>query len=246
MVSCDRCHRKFSSYSALGQHYNRRHSSAKIPEYLEAGLAGERKNGLEQRPLSYVHKGSRIKLAVFLLVIVLAAALVGYVLMTPPKGGKKAVDVGSVAPDFTLSDTQGGTFALSQFRGRSNVLLFFNEGLACSPCLQQMSDLDQLNQQFIGMNITVASITTDQMSQLTSWSQSSGPRDSRVLDDQSLTVSRAYDMLGNSMHPGTVAGHTFVLINKAGMVAWRHDYYPPSMYVQNSDLIVAVQQAMGT
>ncbi len=33
-----------------------------------------------------------------------------------------------MAPDFTLTDTQGRTVSLSDFRGKSNVLLVFNRG----------------------------------------------------------------------------------------------------------------------
>lgn len=245
MVSCDRCHRKFSSYSALEQHYERRHSSAKRPDWLQVKVADESKMGLEHRPVTYVHKSSRIKLGVFLVVIVLAVALVGYVLASSPGLSKKTVDVGSIAPDFTLTDTHGGTFTLSQFKGRSDVLLFFNEGLSCSPCLQQMTDMDQLNTQLTSMNITVASITVDDMVRLQSWAQASGPRDSRVLDDQSLRVSQAYDMLSNTMHSGSSPGHTFVLIDKGGMVIWRHDYYPPSMYVNNDQLLSDIKKGMG-
>lgn len=245
MLECDRCHRKFNSYSALEQHYNRRHASAQRPGWLEARIADERKSGVEHKRSAYVHKGSRVKLGILLVVVILAAVLIGYVAINSSQETKKAVDVGSIAPDFTLSDTQGGTFALSHFRGKSDVLLFFNEGLSCSPCLQQMTDMDQLNSQLTSMNITVASITSDDMSQLASWNQASGPKDSRVLNDQSLAVSRAYDMLSGTMHPGSSPGHTFVLIDKGGIVVWRHDYYPPSMYVNNDQLLSDIKHAMG-
>lgn len=245
MVDCDRCHRRFSSYSALEQHYERRHANAHRPEWIERRASDEKKISVVSRSAGYAHNGSSVKLAVFLIVIVLAISLVGYVVLSGPAEEKKAVDVGSVAPNFTLTDTQGGTFTLSAFRGRSNVLLFFNEGLSCSPCLQQMTDLDKLNAQLTSLNITAASITSDDMSQLASWSSASGPHDSRVLNDQSLMVSREYDMLSGTMHPGSSPGHTFVLIDKGGMVIWRHDYYPPSMYIDNSQLLSDIQKGMG-
>ncbi len=245
MVTCDKCHRKFSSYAALEQHYDRKHFAARRPVKLESGLAAERESASKYRPVPSTRGNSRVKIAVFLLVIILAVGLIGYVVMTPPQQEKKSVGVGSLAPDFTLPDTTGGTFTLSEMKAKSSVLLFFNEGLACSPCLDQMRNLDRLNSQLTGMNIVVASVTTDQMSYLTSWSQSSGPRYSSVLSDQSLTVSRAYDMLGSSMHPGQVDGHSFVLIDKSGVVTWRHDYYPPSMSVPNDQLLAAIRQATG-
>ena len=37
-------------------------------------------------------------------------------------------EVGGRAPDFTLTDTSGEKIRLSDYRGRSNVLLVFNRG----------------------------------------------------------------------------------------------------------------------
>lgn len=36
-----------------------------------------------------------------------------------------AIEVGAVAPDFTLPDQNGSAVSLSQFRGKKNVVLFF-------------------------------------------------------------------------------------------------------------------------
>lgn len=245
MVNCDRCHRRFSSYAGLEQHYKTRHSHAQLQEGFQSHLREERRLESGLKPTTFTHKTSRTRLAALLLVLIAAAAVIGVVAMRAPDLTAKTVRAGSVAPDFSLYDTAGGRFTLSDYKGKSNVMLFFNEGLACSPCLQQMQALDQLNPQLTDMNITVASVTTDSMSQLSSWAQASGPKDSKVLSDQSLAVSQSYDMLGNSMHAGQVPGHTFMLINKSGMVVWRHDYYPPSMYVPNDQLLSDIKQAMG-
>ncbi len=245
MVSCDRCHRRFSSYAALEQHHSTKHPGSRMPAHLQSQLVDERRLESRYKPTTFTHKSSRTKLAVFVLVLITAAVVIGVVALKSPGSGERAVRAGSVAPEFSLPDTAGGTFRLSDYRGTSNVLLFFNEGLACSPCLQQMQGLDQLNQQLTGMGIVVASITTDRVDQLSGWTQVGGPRYGRVLSDQSLTVSRAYDMLGSSMHPGLVDGHSFVLINKSGVVLWRQDYYPPSMYVQSDQLLADIRRAMG-
>jgi peroxiredoxin len=50
--------------------------------------------------------------------------------------------VGSLAPAFELPDLAGGRKALSQFRGRSVLLLFFNPG--CGFCTQMAADLAAL------------------------------------------------------------------------------------------------------
>jgi peroxiredoxin len=245
MVNCDRCHRNFSSYEGLEQHYRNRHSRAQMPAELRRHLAEEKSLGPRQS--NFIHKSSRARVGVFVLMIIVAAVVIGAVASRSPESGAKTIVAGSVAPDFTLHTTAGGAFTLSDYKGKSNVLLFFNEGLACSPCLQQMQGLDQLNSQFASMNLVVASITTDGMGNLASWASTSGPKDSVVLSDQSLTVSRAYDMMTSSMHPGMVDGHSFVIVNPQGIVVWRKDYYPDynSMYVPNDQLLSDIKKAMG-
>ncbi len=245
MVNCERCHRKFLSYAALNQHYDRKHSNARKPTFLEDRANAERLYESERRVTPYKHGGSALKITVFALILIIAVGVIAYAALNPQvqKGGK-AVDVGSVAPDFSLTDTTGNTFRLSAYKGTSNVLLFFNEGLACSPCLQQMQGLDQLNQQFTSLNVAVASITADDWSQLRNWASASGPEYGQVMSDPSVQVARTYDMLGYSMH-GTAPGHSFVLVNTSGIVVWRQDYYPPAMWVENSEILSKVTRALG-
>jgi len=48
---------------------------------------------------------------------------------------------GQSAPDFTLPSTDGRSVPLSELRAGANVLLYFQEGIMCPPCWQQMRDL---------------------------------------------------------------------------------------------------------
>ncbi len=245
MVNCERCHRKFLSHAALNQHYDRKHPNASKPTFLEERANTERLSESDRRVTPYKSGGSVLKILVFSLILIIAIGVIAYAAFNPQvqKGGK-AVDVGSAAPNFSLTDTSGNTFTLSEYRGSSNVLLFFNEGLACSPCLQQMQSLDQFNQQFTDLKVAVASITADDLGSLSNWVSASGPKYGRVMSDQSVQVARAYDMLGYSMH-GTAPGHSFVLVNTSGIVAWRQDYYPPSMWVEPSQVLTGVTRALG-
>lgn len=246
MVVCERCHRKFASYAALSQHYSSKHPNASKPPELEKEIAAEKE--LESyRATLHTGGASRAKIAIFVLILIIAAGVIGYVALTPREENVKGVRVGIAAPDFSLPDINGETFTLSFYRGKSHVLLFFSEGLACSPCLQQIRDLDQLNQQFADLNVVLASITGDPVNLLADWARSSGPRYGKVLSDQSLAVSKMYDMLGAdvSMMPGTAPGHTFILVDKSGIVEWRADYGPSNMYVPNDQIIAAVRRALG-
>lgn len=246
MVECERCHKIFVSYAALSQHFDTKHHSAERPEKVERGLAAEKELKSYIGTVHYVHGPSKTKIAVFLVILIMATGVIGYVALTPREQGGSTLGAGAVAPDFTLPGANGGTFTLSSYRGKANVLLFFNEGLSCAPCLNQMTDLDQMNQQFTKLDIVAVSITGDSASLLASWAQSSGPQYSKVLSDQNLAVSRTYDMLGPnvSMMPGSTPGHSFVLVNKEGIIVWRHDYGPYNMSVANNEIIAAVKQAL--
>jgi len=197
------------------------------------------------------HGPSRIKLLAFVLLVIIAISVTSYVAFTPKpsiQAGGNSIGAGVIASDFLLPATSGGTFRLSDYRGKSNVLLFFNEGLGCQPCLTQMQGLDALNANFKNLNIVAISITADPPQVLSQWVQSSGPRYGMVLSDQGLQVSRMYDMLGPnvSMMPGAAPGHSFVLVNKDGVIVWRHDYGPYNMSVSNDEIMAAVKQALGT
>jgi peroxiredoxin Q/BCP len=248
MVECERCHRKFVSYAAFSQHFDSKHHNAKKPPELDRELKVEKELEKYRATVHYAHNSSRTKLAVFFLILIVAAGVIGYVALTPREQavGSRLVS-GAVAPDFTLPDVNGRTFTLSSYRGRANVLLFFNEGLSCAPCLNQMTDLDQMNTQFTKLDIVVVSITGDSINLLVSWAHSSGPQYGKVLSDQNLGVSKAYDMLGpdKSMMPGTAPGHTFILVDKSGVIKWRQDYGPSVMYVPNDQIILAVRTALG-
>jgi peroxiredoxin Q/BCP len=187
----------------------------------------------------------------FVLIVIVAISVSSYVAFAPKQSiqsGGNSIGAGVIASDFSLPATSGGTFRLSDYRGKSNVLLFFNEGLSCQPCLTQMQGLDTLNANFKNLNIVTISITADPPQALSQWVQSGGPRYGMVLSDQGLQVSRMYDMLGPnvSMMPGSAPGHSFVLVNKDGVIVWRHDYGPYNMSVPNDEIMAAVKQALGT
>ncbi len=213
------------------------------------GVAAEKELEKYRTTVQYSKGSSNLKLFAFILIIIVAVGVIGYVAFAPHgqtsatvKGGS-----GSMAPNFTLPDTNGGTFTLSDYRGKSNVLIFFNEGLSCQPCLQQMQDLDGAYTQFSGLNVVVVSITTDPINDLANWANSAGVKHSKVLSDQNLEVSKVYGMLGSdvSMMPGTRDGHSFVLVDTSGIIKWRQDYAPNTMYVPNDQIIAAVRRALG-
>ncbi len=177
---------------------------------------------------------------------VAAIVAIAYVGLQEAGTGAPLLIAGDRAPSFTLSSTNGTTFSLGNFAGRSDVLLFFNEGLSCSPCLQQMVDIDRNYSDFSKMGLVVVTITTDSPSSMKTWAQNNQISRMLVLSDPMLQVDRDYDTLNvGSMHPGSAAGHTFILVGKDGNVIWRNDYGSSTMYVPMGSLLAAVRTALG-
>jgi peroxiredoxin len=130
---------------------------------------------------------------------------------------------GSAAPTFTLTSGTGGQVSLTAFRGR-NVLLYFQEGLSCQPCWDQIKDLEQ-NQAALktaGVD-AVVSITTDPAN-LIGQKAADEKLTTPVLSDPSLQVSQAYNANQYGMMGEMRDGHSFILVGPDGRIRWRADY----------------------
>jgi len=133
------------------------------------------------------------------------------------------------APGFTLAASTDGRVSLSQYRGKS-VLLFFQEGLTCQPCWNQITDLEKHAAQLKAAGISnLVSITGDPAGPITQKARDMGLT-TPVLSDPGLTVSHAYHATRYTMMGGR-DGHTFILVGPGGKVRWRADYGGPPKYV---------------
>lgn len=56
--------------------------------------------------------------------------------------------IGSPAPDFTLTATNGQKISLTDFRGKKNVIVFFIRETTCPQCRTHVGHLGQLHEQF--------------------------------------------------------------------------------------------------
>jgi peroxiredoxin Q/BCP len=138
--------------------------------------------------------------------------------------------LGKTAPGFMLTASTGGRISLSQYRGKS-VLLFFQEGLTCQPCWDQIADLQHGAAQLRAAGISdVVSITTDPAGAI-----AQKARDMHltipVLSDPNLAVSQAYHANGYGMMGNSRDGHTFILIGPDGKIRWRADYGGAPKYI---------------
>jgi peroxiredoxin len=130
---------------------------------------------------------------------------------------------GAAAPAFTLASSKGGQVSLADFRGK-NVLLYFQEGLSCQPCWDQIKDLEQNQQAVRAAGIdAVVSITTDPAN-LIAQKMTDEKLTTPVLSDPTMQASHAYDANSYGMMGDMRDGHSFILVGPDGTIRWRADY----------------------
>jgi peroxiredoxin len=195
-------------------------------------------NVLEQQRLEQQrnhHKQVRTRAIVAISLLIAVAGIIGAALYSSQP---QQVTTSTAAPDFTLTDTSGGTHALADYRGQ-NVVLYFSEGAGCQSCLVQMGEIEKMAAEFKAANITVLPIVMNTRDQIVSDMQANGVTTPFLLDDG--TVSTAYGTIGKGMHGG-LPGHSFVAIDAQGMQRWYGEY--PGMWLNPQDLLTQAQAAL--
>lgn len=150
---------------------------------------------------------------------------------------------GEAAPDLTLPRVGGGVFRLSEHRGKTNILLFFQEGAMCPPCWQQMRDLKGDGEKLAAMNVALITLAVDPPDLLRQTAERERVDDMLLLYDKDAQVSKRYQTTYVSMHPGERPGHTFILVDTEGKIVWRRDFR--EMHVPDQVILEAVAKALG-
>lgn len=183
------------------------------------------------------------------------AALAAIYLLNRPSssgsGGEYRFAVGSPgpgeqAPSIRLPSTDGGTFDLSAAQGDS-VLLYFQEGLMCQPCWDQLVDIEAGMDRFRTLGIDrIVTITTDPLDALRQKVADEGIM-TPVLSDPQLAVSRSYDTNSYGMMGEGFNGHSFIVVGPEGTILWRADYGGPpdhTMYLPVSALLTDLRDGL--
>jgi peroxiredoxin len=219
---------------------------------LQAKIASSRSRRPQRRRRGGLSAGMKTTLAVGLAFVALAAI---FYLERPhhasgPGQFKFAVGnpgPGQDAPPIKLSSTTGGTFDLSSMQGKT-VLLYFQEGLMCQPCWDQLKDIESNMAQFRALGINeLVSITTDPLDQLKQKSSDMG-LSSPVLSDPNLKVSESYSANQYGMMGSSRDGHTFIAVGPDGKILWRADYGGSpdyTMYLPIPNLVADVRAGLG-
>jgi peroxiredoxin Q/BCP len=130
---------------------------------------------------------------------------------------------GAQAPAIHLLGTDGKLFDLAAMRGKT-VLLYFQEGIDCQPCWDQMKDIQAHWSAFQALHIDqIVSITSDPLAALKQKVSDEGLT-LPVLSDPDLAVSQTYTANQYGMMGTSRDGHTFIVVGSNGLILWRADF----------------------
>lgn len=138
--------------------------------------------------------------------------------------------IGKPMPEITLKDKDGRDYDISSLKGK-NTVLFFNEGIMCYPaCWNQMASFGT-DPRFNSNDLVALSVVTDSpMDWQKAYDKMPDLAKATILFDgtggmahNTNTKDTASYRLGllsmnSSMHPGQSPGHTYIMLDKEGVV----------------------------
>ncbi len=149
----------------------------------------------------------------------------------------RPLEVGDVAPDFTLPGTSNQNYSLSQFRGQTVVLVFY-PGDATMVCTKQLCSYNQELQQFKKVNALILAISAQDMASHEDFSAAQGfgfP----LLSDTDKTVANLYSVVGLLGLPR----RSVFVIDANGVIKYAHRALLGLTFRPVSELIEAVATA---
>lgn len=153
---------------------------------------------------------------------------------------------GTAAPALRLSAIDGSTYDLADRRGKT-VLLYFQEGIGCQACWDQLRDVEAKFADFRALGIDeLVTVTSDPLDLLRQVAADEGLT-RPLLSDPDLSVSAAwggnrYGMMGSAKN-----GHSFIVVGPDGTIRWRADYGGPpkyTMYVPVDELLADIRAGL--
>lgn len=153
---------------------------------------------------------------------------------------------GMQAPAIHLPSTDGSIFDLAALRGKT-VLLYFQEGVGCEPCWNQLKDIQSQRSDFQALGIDqIVSISGDPLVALKQKVADEGVS-IPVLSDSNLVVSQTYTANSYGMMGASSDGHTMIVVGPDGLIKWRADYGGApkyTMYVPIPNLLADIRAGL--
>jgi thioredoxin-dependent peroxiredoxin len=150
---------------------------------------------------------------------------------------QKPVDVGDLAPDFTLPGTSNKSYSLSQFRGQTVVLVFY-PGDDTLVCTKQLCAYNNELSQFSNVNAQILAISAQDIASHEAFSAKQGYK-FPLLSDTEKTVASLYSVVGLFGLPK----RSVFVVDANGVIKYAHRSVLGVTYRPVSELIEAVAKA---
>ena len=165
-----------------------------------------------QDPLNWINnflKGNNMKnfktLFLFLSVIFI---------LTACGGNAETLKENDLAPNFTVEDANGMSYTLSDYRGKSPVVIYFYPKASTPGCTKQACGIRDEYEKFAENNIVVLGVSIDSKESLKEFMKEYS-LNFPLLSDHDKKVAESYDVLNNV---GLASRITFI-IDKDGKIA---------------------------
>ena len=139
----------------------------------------------------------------------------------------KKIDVGDMAPDFTLNDNRVQDVSLAEYRGKK-VLLSWHPLAWTAVCAQQMKSLEDNLAEFEKYNTVPLGMSIDSYPSKNAWAKELGIANVKLLADFWPHGKVAQDY-GLFLDDKGFSARANVLIDEAGKVVWVKVYDIPEL-----------------
>ena len=129
----------------------------------------------------------------------------------------KEIEVGDLAPDFTLNDQDGNPVTLSSFKGKKSVVLAFYPFDWSPVCTNENCALSEDLSQFTGKETELFGVSCDSRFSHKAWKEKLGLKHS-LLADQKREVSKKYGLYLEDLN---CSKRATVVVDKTGKVAFK-------------------------
>lgn len=135
---------------------------------------------------------------------------------------EKTLEVGDMAPDFTLMDQNGHPVTLSQFRGKQVILAFHPQAFT-GICTKQMQDLEKHRGEIQGLGAVALGISVDPIPSKKAWGASMGVTETPLLSDfwPHGKVAQDYGVFFDEFG---FSRRAVFIVSEEGRITWRKVY----------------------
>ncbi len=129
------------------------------------------------------------------------------------------LEIGTIAPDFTLPDQNGETHSLTDYRGRKIILYFYPKDNTAG-CTRQACSFKELMPQFREKGAVILGVSKDSVASHKRFEEKYG-LPFTLLSDEDKTVIQAYDVWKEKKNYGKVSMgvvRTTYLIDENGVI----------------------------